>query len=174
MIEYVGYDPAKSGDDGTFWMPFDQLQGRFTNASAVRKVKLVNDGGAWTKSTVQGSWTRAMTIKFMSDYATKGFEQYVLEPKSSGNFIVQLNQLPVSEIRSENLFASVDCAIFGVQRRTDSGPISGPMLIGDDFKKFQDESGNVIPPAATRLDERVSSAVDDEQEAIKLFWRFIR
>jgi len=176
-------------------MPFNELQGRFTNASAVRKVTLTGDGGTWTKMSVEGKWTRAMTIKFMSDCArrararapparrprargppltpplppdaNKGFPQFVLEPSAKGSFIVQLNQLPVSDVRSENHFASVDCAVFGLARGAHRDP-AGPALVADDFKKFADEAGNVLAPAATRLDERVSSAVDDEQEAITL------
>ena len=167
MIEFVRYDPVQGGDDGTFWMPFEELHGRFSSASTVRKVKLINDGGTWTKKTVLGSWTHEMTIKFMSDYATKGFEQYVLEPSATGRFIIQLNQLPISGVHAENHLANVDCAIFSVLR----GPHStntGPLLQGDDFKKYQDTDGAVILPAATRIDQRIASAVEDEQESIAL------
>jgi hypothetical protein len=167
MIEFVRYDPLQSGDDGTFWMPFEELHGRFSSASTVRKVKLINDGGTWTKKTVVGSWSEEMTIKFMSDYATKGFEQYVLEPIAPGRFIIQLNQLPISDVHAENHLANVDCAIFSVIRGIYSTN-TGPQLQGDDFKKYQDTNGAVIPPAATRIDQRIASAVEDEQESIAL------
>jgi hypothetical protein len=166
MCKAVGYDPAASGDDGCFWMPFSALAGRFATVTAVRRVKLVGDGGAWHKHSVRGEWKANQAVKLMSDYANAGFDQFLLTPSADGRFIVQLNQQHTSEVRSENKFASVDCAVFAVERRDDSD--AGPKLVADDFKRFSDEKGNVIPPVATRLDERVSSAVDDEAEAVVL------
>ena len=148
MCRAVNYDPKASGDDGIFWMPFKDLPGRFTTASAVRRVHLVGDGGTWVKIAAHGSWHADQKVRVMSDYATSGFDQFVLTPARTGKFILELNQDPVAHKRALNTLASVDCAVFSVSRTKDSPPATlGARLAPDDFRKFSVEGGGASIPA---------------------------
>lgn len=170
MCREVGYDPKASGDDGIFWMPYRDLLGRFATASAVRRVHLAGDGGSWIKIAAHGSWHADQKVRVMSDYATSGFDQFVLKPERSGKFIIELNQDSIAHTRALNTLASVDCAVFTVTRSKDSPPATlGLRLTPDDFRKFTIEgSSESIPAVASRIDERISSAAGDEQEEIAL------
>jgi hypothetical protein len=90
----LGYDPDASGDDGTFWMSWEDFSTHYANIYVCRILRAVADGGPWHKSTIEGEWRGPTAGGWFLDRATwKRNPQFSLALTTTTTVVITLAQM---------------------------------------------------------------------------------
>eukprot|EP01138_Halocafeteria_seosinensis_P014184 gb/GECG01014483.1/.p1 GENE.gb/GECG01014483.1/~~gb/GECG01014483.1/.p1 ORF type:complete len:2079 (+),score=265.95 gb/GECG01014483.1/:1-6237(+) len=95
MKRITGYDPqGADGDDGTFWMSFQDFTEHFATLYIVRRFKSASEEGGWHRYVMHGGWKRGSTAGGCVNYPETCWTNphYLIKPSAPTTIFVNLAQ----------------------------------------------------------------------------------
>ncbi len=131
MRQRLGYDPAKSGDDGVFWMSFRDFCVNFEQIFVCHLYKTVSEGGKWSRYVMQGEWRGKTAGGCTNNPTAINTPQYLLRLKEPTTVHIYLKQRKIASGKSaaeSREWLIIGAFVFKCNRRVSSTYAGARML----------------------------------------------